>query len=454
MTSTSSAPALSTTIPTTIPATIAIVGRPNVGKSALFNRLIGKRHAVVAHEAGTTRDRISHIFDCNGYETMLVDTGGLESGAKEDIEADIQAQAKIAIADADLIFFVADISQELTSDDFAAANILRRSKKTIILIGNKYDHPNQEKNSYNVFELGFGKPINTSALHNLGIEELKSKTEKILRQLKFKKGKIQTDPNTVNICILGKPNAGKSSLVNALTNSQKVIVNEKPGTTRDAIDTELNYNEQKFNLIDTAGLRRRGKIQTGIEHFSALRCLKAIERTDIVVLLIDGKEGLTSQDTHIVQYAIEAQKGLIIAINKTDLFEEQEEEKDRIIARLQRRFTFVPWAPIIFISAIKKINIFEILKQSLEIIKERKKRIPEGELNAFIQKISFKHMPSSSHVRKPAFINISQVDVAPPKFLLHFKNAGNLHFSYPRYLENKIREKYGFRGTAVSLKFK
>jgi len=433
---------------------IAIVGRPNVGKSTLFNRLIGKRHAVVSDIAGTTRDRISQRFECNDYHTLLIDTGGLEAGKQENIEADIQTQAKIAIQDADVILFVIDGGKDLTPDDFAAADILRRSKKPTILIANKCDNPQIEENIYNLYELGFDEPVKISAIHKMGIEEVRSIIAKNLKTLKFKTGKRKKEEDKTNICILGKPNAGKSSLVNAITGSEKTIVSDVPGTTRDAIDTEIDYKEQKFNLIDTAGLRRRGKIEKGIEKFSAMRCLQAIERSDVVVLLMDGNAGITSQDCHIAEFALEKEKGLVIAINKIDLLEKGEEMREYIVRKLRRKFSFVPWAPIIFVSAKNKRNTYQILDQASAIMEERKKRIATAEFNSFMKKITQKHLPASRKIQKPKFMYGSQVDTSPPKFLLFMKNASNLHFSYPRYLENEIRKEYGFNGTAINVSFK
>jgi len=435
--------------------TVAIVGRPNVGKSTLFNRIIGKRLAIISKEAGTTRDRITQKFDFNGYEVLLVDTGGLEYDKKENIEADIQTQAKIAIADADLILFVVDISSGLTVDDFTATNILRKSKKNVILVANKCDNPNIEENVYNIYELGFGEPIKLSAIHKTGIDDLFYEIEKKLKELEFKKRTKKKAPeDLINLCILGKPNAGKSSLVNRLTGSEKVIVSEIAGTTRDTTDTELIYQDKKFNLIDTAGLRRRGKRNKGLEKFSVIRSISGIERSDIVVLIIDGKEGVTSQDSHIAQYALEAEKGLILAVNKIDLLEKGEEERGHILRKLQRKFSFVPWAPVIFISAKNKRNTYKILDIATEIMGEREKRISTPELNNFLQKITYKHLPASTKIKKPKFLYGSQVDISPPKFALFFKNSKNLHFTYPRYLENEIRREFGFNGTPINLKIR
>ncbi|MBU1151843.1 ribosome biogenesis GTPase Der [Patescibacteria group bacterium] len=435
--------------------TIAIVGRPNVGKSTLFNRLIGKKLAITAKEAGTTRDRIFHHIDVNGYDCILVDTGGLEYGKQENIEEDIQTQAALAINEANVILFVIDTIQDLTANDFAAAEILRKSKKQVIIVANKCDHPNIENNIYNIYELGFDEPVQISAIHKTGIDTLQHAIEKKLKEQKIKKStKPKKQEDQIDLCIIGKPNAGKSSLINALTNSEKVIVSHIPGTTRDITDTELIFKDQKFNLIDTAGLRRPGKIEKGIEKFSALRVLLGIDRSEVVVLLIDGEKGLSQQDCHVASMAVEKEKGIILAINKIDLLEKGEEERDRIIWKLRKKMAFIPWAPVVFISAKNKRNTNQILQLAKEITKEREKRIPTPQLNSYLQKVTQKHLPASVKSRKPKFFYASQVDIRPPRFVLFFRNPKDLHFTYPRYLENQIRKEYGFNGTAISIKFK
>lgn len=435
--------------------TIAIVGRPNVGKSTIFNRLTGTRYAITSDIPGTTRDRVSKHFNCNGYQSVLVDTGGVEYGKKENIEADVQLQAELAIKEADVILFIIDSISELTVDDFTAAQILRKSKKPIVLVANKCDTPTIENLSYNLYELGFDAPVKVSAIHKHGIEELKSEIGKKLKKLKFKvkiQKSITEREDITQIAILGKPNAGKSSLVNGLLGSKRIIVSEIAGTTRDTTDTEVTFNEKKYNLIDTAGLRRRGKRSQGIEKYSSIRALGAVERSDIVILLIDGEKGITSQDPHVLQYALEAEKGLIIAINKSDLLEKEDQE--RIIGKLKRKFAFIPWASVIFISAKNRKNIFKIFELADSIMKERKKRIPTAKLNSFLQKITFKHPPASPKMKKPKFMYGTQADIQPPKFVIFFKNSANLHFSYARYLQNELRKEYGFNGTAIHLKLR
>jgi GTP-binding protein len=435
---------------------IAIVGRPNVGKSTLFNRLIGRRYAITSEIAGTTRDKVSMWWNCNGYEVLLIDTGGLENEIKGHIEKLTIIQAKAAIDDADLAIFLTDINQNLTVDDLKAAEILRRSKKNVILAANKCDNPKLEENIYELYKLGFGEPIPVSAIHEHGIDKLSEAIEKNLAKLKFKKPATKVKKNDVvaNICILGKPNTGKSSLVNALIKKNKHIVSDIPGTTRDTLDTEVEFDGKKYNLIDTAGIRRRGKIEKGIEKFSILRLEHAIDKSDIVFLMMDGSTKISKQDCHIAELALEKNKGFVLIMNKIDLLKDRQKDESHLIAQLRFRFDFVPWAPVLFISAKTKENVTDIFNIADKIMVERIKRIPTAELNNFFQRVTFKHLPSSKNLRKPKYFYATQADVSPPTFVLFFKNVQNLHFSYPRYLENELRKQYQFTGTSIRLKFK
>jgi GTP-binding protein len=438
-------------------AVIAIVGRPNVGKSSLFNRLIGKRQSIIAKEAGTTRDRIFQVWEISGYETTLVDTGGLEYGKKENIESDIQSQALIAIREADLIIFVTDSREDLTVDDFTAADILRKSGKPTMLIANKCDQFDKLENPVtSIYELGFGDAINISAIHDLGIDQLKTEIEKTLKKLKFRKKSLKKpiEKNETKITIVGRPNAGKSSLVNAFLGAEKIIVSDIPGTTRDRTDSDIIYNEKHYTLIDTAGLRRPGKIEGGIEKFSMLRALTAIDESEIVILLIDGNANISHQDCHIAQMALEKKKGLILAINKLDLIKKTEDQREYLTRKMIRKFSFVPWAPLVFVSAKDKKNIYKLLELSDSIMEERKKRIPTAELNSFLQKTCYKHLPASAKMIKPKFFYGSQVETNPPTFVMFFRHPENMHFSYPRYLENEIRAEYGFTGTPIDIRIK
>ena len=436
---------------------IAIVGRPNVGKSSLFNRLIHRRHAITSDIAGTTRDRIYYRAELNDLTVVLVDTGGLEYGKKESIEADVQSQVDLAIQEADLIFFVVDLKDGLTVEDHQAAEKLRKSKKKIIFIANKVDHTRSDENIHETLRFGFGEPIEISAYHNINVFELIDEAEK---ELLSQGWKPQTEEDqskqkeTISVCFLGKPNVGKSSLVNALLGKEKVIVSNIPGTTRDAVDTQITWEDQKFNLIDTAGLRRRGKIERGLEKLSSFRSIDAIERSDVVCLILDYEEGIRNQDQHISSYVQDAGKGLVLVVNKVDLMEDREKDENRMINILMKRFDFLPWAPIIFISALRRKNIEKALQLSKEIYQERFKRIDSEELNLFMKQTTFKHVPPAHRNTVPIFYSTQQDAVNPPSFVYYVNNPKAIHFSYRRYLENELRKKYGFNGTSIKLYFK
>jgi len=434
---------------------IAIVGRPNVGKSSLFNRLIGKRIAIESKIAGTTRDRIYRHCEINSLTVVLVDTGGLEYGKKTNIENDIKTQVELAIAEADLIYFVVDAKDELTANDFEAAATLRKSGKKILLIANKTDAQSASLNLPEISKLGFGNPIEISAYHRRGLDNLEDHTEEILKKLGFTKQQHNDSRSDItNICFIGKPNAGKSSLINALLGKPKVIVSETPGTTRDAIDTEITWQNKKFNLIDTAGLRKRGKIERGLEKLSSFRALEAIERSDITCLILDYKAGISNQDQHIASYILEANKGLLLIINKTDLMKSKEQEETKMIHILKRQFVFLPWAPVIFVSALQKTNIEKILEIASKIHEQRFLRIDPDELYSFMKEVTYKHLPPHMGKRLPKFFSLEQSDTNPPTFTYWVNDPTAIHFSYKRYLENELRAKWPFTGTPIKLIFK
>lgn len=436
---------------------IAIVGRPNVGKSSLFNRLINKRYAITSDIAGTTRDRIYYRTNLDEYLVVLVDTGGLEYGKKENIEADVRTQVELAINEADLIFFVVDAKEGLTIEDHEAAKLLRRSQKKIVFIANKTDTKASREQTGELLTLGFGEPVQISAYHNINVGEVIETSAQMLKEAGFNppsQTKTEKDSGIVNVCFLGKPNVGKSSLVNAIIGKPKVIVSEIPGTTRDAIDTEITWNETPFNLIDTAGLRRRGKIERGLEKLSSFRSLEAIERSDIVCLILDYKEGIRKQDQHISSYALDAGKGIILIVNKIDLMEDREKDETRIINILRKRFDFLPWAPVLFVSALNRKNVEKVLELAKEINSERQRFIDQEELNEFLKETTFKHLPPAMGNRLPRFYSMEQDAINPPSFVYWVNAPNSIHFSYRRYLENELRKKYGFTGTSIKLYFK
>ncbi len=434
---------------------IAIVGRPNVGKSTLFNRLINKRLAITSEIAGTTRDRIYYHAELDGLPIILVDTGGLEYGQKENIEAEVKLQVKSAIDEADLILFIIDAKDGLTVEDYEAAKLLRKAQKKVILVANKGESSDMAGALGEIYKLGFGEPIVISAYHNRNVGGLVEMVVENLKEAGFNKNLENEEiDDVIDICFIGKPNVGKSSLVNAILGHKKVIVSDIPGTTRDTTDTPITWNSRKLNLIDTAGLRRRGKIEKGLEKISTFRTLEAIERSDIACLILDYKEGIKKQDQHISSYIIEAAKGLILVVNKCDLMEDRAKEEARIISVLRSRFDFLPWAPVIFVSALKGTNLNHLFELASKIMDERKRFIDEGELNEFLKEVVFKHHPPASGGRLPVFHELRQVANNPPTFAYRVNIPEAIHYSYKRYLENEIRKKYGFTGTSIKLLFK
>lgn len=434
---------------------VAIVGRPNVGKSSLFNRLVGKRKAIESEIAGTTRDVVSQRITFLNQEMILVDTGGLELDAEGgSIEEDVQAQARAAIVGSDLVVLVLDVRQDPTSGDFHAVELLRKSGKPCIVVANKADNqPSLEERAFNFYELGFGEPIAVSAIHGTGIDLLHERVEQHLTELGFN---AVPEPKTdgLRLCFVGRPNVGKSSLVNALFGKEKVIVSEIPGTTRDAVEIPFEYEGAHFILVDTAGIRRRGRIDAGIEKFSVMRSFQAIADSDVVVLVVDAEEGLKSQDLHVCEFVLQESKGLIVVVNKMDVFEDYEKNKDRIAHKLQHRMAFVPWAPVVFTSALERRNLFPILQLARSIGEERVRSLTPQEINIWLAEAVLQHSLAGGVAgQRTEVLRGKQVGIRPPRFVFEAKFPDRMHFSYRRYLENSLREHFGFEGTAVKISF-
>jgi len=429
---------------------IAIVGRPNVGKSTLFNRLIGVKHAITSPVPGTTRDRIYYETTIGDYATILVDTGGIEFEKKQDIELDVQSQARLAVQEANLIYFVVDTTAPLTANDFELIQYLRKASKPMVLIAHKTDNRNEKTTYQEMIKFGFGEPVYVSSIHDIGISELVEATEVALKKLKIKKEKSRRGKE-IRLAIIGKPNVGKSSLVNALFGEDKLIVSDKPGTTIDATDTMVTFEGSKFLLIDTAGIRRRGK-QNGLEKFGVLRALAAVSRCDIACLVLDSSEPLSNQDLHVSQYVLDSGKGVVILVNKTDLMTKKQEQQNEYLGMMHYRMSYMPWSPVLFISAKQRKNIFKIFELAKNITAERKKKIDDEVFNSFIKAAVLTHQP----VQGGKLLTISrgkQIDTNPPVFAFETSDPDKIHFSYKRFLENEIRRKFGFFGTSIKMEF-
>jgi GTP-binding protein len=435
---------------------VAIVGRPNVGKSSLFNRIVGRRKAIESAVSGTTRDRVSYRASLHDYEVLLVDTGGLELDSMGDIESDVQSQAQAAIQGADVIVFVLDVRHDPTAADFHAAELLRKSGKPTVLVANKCDHVSRlEERTYNFYELGFGEPVAISAIHGTGVDTLKSSVEEELKKLKFNPNPEEVErAKGLRLAFLGRPNVGKSSFVNAIFGKEKVIVSEIPGTTRDAVEVPFEYNDHPYVLVDTAGIRRRGKVEKGIEKYSVMRSFQSIDDADVVVLVIDANDGVRAQDLHVTEFVLRENKGLIVVMNKMDLFEDQEQARSRLTNLLRKRMAFVPWAPVVFTSALERRNLFPVLEIAHEIGVQRSRELSPQELEFWMEDAVEKHsMAGGKSKRRTKVRGVKQVGKNPPTFVFRTQFSERMHFSYPRYLENSMREKFGFEGTALKLIF-
>ncbi|MGM0420524.1 MAG: ribosome biogenesis GTPase Der [Bacillota bacterium] len=431
---------------------VAIVGRANVGKSRLFNRLIGRRQAIVEGTPNLTRDRIYGTASWQGNEYVVVDTGGIEPEVSEnDIGSKVKFQAKQAISEADIILFVVDIQTGMTPQDKEIAEILRRSQKPIIVVVNKVDNFKQSEEPWEFYSFGFENVIPISAEHGKNIGDL---SEEIMKKLPAETEDVVTDEETLNVAIVGKPNVGKSSLVNYLLGKERVLVSSTPGTTRDAVDTLFEYKEKKYNLIDTAGLRRKSRVDWSVEYYSNLRSINAIERADVVLMMIDAQEGVTDQDKKIVGYVHEAGKPVVLAINKWDAIEKDTFTSNEYREEIYYQLKFLNYAPISFISALTGQRVEEVLDLLDYVFDQASMRVKTGLLNEVIQEAVELRQPPSYKNRRLKVFYATQTSVRPPVFIFFVNDPELVHFAYKRYLENALRENFGFIGTPLVLKFK
>ena len=427
---------------------VAIIGRPNVGKSTLFNRLVGRRVAIVEDEPGTTRDRIYADISWNDKTFSIVDTGGLLVDPSTGIEHLIKDQVITAIEEADVIVFVLDVLDGITVLDKEVAELLRRSGKPLVLAANKADNEQRGYDSSQFYELALGDPIPISAYHGKGVSDLMDKVAQQVPEFS-----LEQEPDIMKISIVGRPNVGKSMLLNAILGKERVIVSDKPGTTRDAIDTIFEKDGERILIIDTAGIRRRGQIDRGIERYSVDRASQAIDRCDVTLLVTEATDPLAAQDVHIAGFACEAYKGLVVVVNKWDLVEDTADRRQYLVD-IRGRIKFLPDVPIVFISALNGTGIKNVLKTAKEVYEERCKRIPTSYLNNAVRDMIAAHAPPSSKGKKLNITYVTQAEVNPPTFVFSINDKSLLHFSYERYLENQLRRNFGFRGTPLKLVFR
>jgi GTPase len=440
-------------------ALVALVGRPNVGKSTLFNRIVGRRMAVVSDVAGTTRDRLAAEAEWGGASFMLVDTGGIEvtegrhtEPLSEDSERFlplIRRQASVAIADADVIVQVVDGQVGLTAADREVADILRRSKKPVIVAANKLESIKLHDTIYEFYELGLGEVFAVSAVHGTGSGDL---LDAIVEHLP--KIEEEEEDESVKVAILGRPNVGKSTLVNKLLGEERVIVSPIAGTTRDAIDTRLTWEGNTFTLIDTAGIRRRGRIEPGVEKYSVLRAMKALNRADVALLLIDAVEGITAQDQHIAGMLVEEMASVVVLVNKWDAIDKDTHTMNAYMAEIRQALNFMPYVPVLFISAQTGQRVTKVLPTVLEVNAARHLRVPTSQLNRLMREAIDRHPPPSQGSVQLKFMFATQAEVSPPTFVFFVNKPDWVHFSYQRYLENQIRAEHPFPGTPIRLVFR
>ena len=427
---------------------VAIIGRQNVGKSTLLNRMTGKPTAIVEDLPGTTRDRVMANVSWQGAEFTVVDTGGLELKPESAIGQGVREQAEAAIAEADVVIFLVDVKDGVTASDLEIADMLRRVSKPIVLVANKADNERLETQAVEFYQLGLGEPLAISAYHGQRIAELLDRVIPLLPVLPA----IEAETEVMKVAIVGRPNVGKSTLLNAILGEKRAIVDDSPGTTRDAIDTLVDFGGQNVLLIDTAGIKRRGRLGMGVVRYSVIRALRAIDRADVTLLVLDAAELVTAQDTHIAGYIQQAAKGIVLVVNKWDLAEvKQTTECSRYI---RDQFRFVSYAPVLYISAKFGQGVDKVMPQVCQVYQERLKRLPTATVNSVVQQAVAAHSLPRRGNKQLKIRYATQAEVNPPTFVFFVNDASLVHFSYQRYLENKLRQAFGFAGTPIRLVFK
>ena len=429
---------------------VAVVGRPNVGKSTLFNKLVGSRVSIVEDTPGVTRDRIMAEAEWTGHRFLLVDTGGIEPENKEIIPSQMRAQAELAMDMADVIIFMVDGRGGLTAADREVGEMLRRKNKDVILVANKIDGQKLPDDFYDFYELGLGEPFAISSSNQLGLGEMLDEIISRIPEEAFE----EDDDDDIKIAVIGRPNVGKSSLINAFLGEERVIVSEIAGTTRDSIDTPFEKDGQKFTLIDTAGIRRRSKVTDDIEKYSVIRAMAAIERCDVALMVIDATEGLADQDKRIAGLAHEAGKGIIVVVNKWDLVEKETNTMRDMERKIKGELQFMSYAPVMFTSAVKGQRLLPVIDAARSVAENRAMRVGTGQLNSLIADAVMMNPTPVDKGKRLKIYYASQIGIKPPLFAFSVNDRELMHFSYARYLENKIREGYGFAGTSIKFVFR
>ena len=427
--------------------TVSLIGKPNVGKSSIFNRLIKEKKSIILSEPGITRDRIYGIVEYKNKKFNLIDTGGIH-GADDDFNKDIIMQAELAIDESDLILFVVDGLTSIDDADKKVRNKLKKSGKEVIVLVNKIDNEKRKENIYDYYELGFETILPVSAEHNLGFNELLDLITKDIQEVE------EQDEDILKFCFIGRPNVGKSSLINALLNEDRAIVSEVAGTTRDAVDTRFTYDKKDYIVIDTAGMRKKGRIYETVEKYSLLRSMKAIDRSDVCVLVIDASTGIIEHDKHILSYAMDAGKGIVICVNKWDTVKDPDTEIKKWKTELEVYFKFVPYINFVFTSAKTKKRLHTLMPEVIKAYENNNREIKTSLLNDVITDAVSLHEPPSYKGKRLKIYFVSQTGSKPPKFTFNVNNKNLVHFSYERYLENKIREAFDLVGTPIILQFK